>query len=424
MDRFEKNAQMIKFDAENRRKTQIVAKSHHHFQPSGRNRKGKTHKRSSTLSDDIFRIDRSSLSDLVAQTDLLRFHKEHGLDQDPLPGESSFDQFFILSVDCAKISSLSSIDFSKSFGSNVRIDEDKRTLIFSMKDSACKALDHFSVNNAMPQKSMVNAMDLTPFCFPNGLEVYLSSSASKPVDQSMILACTDERGVTRRAVVVTIYEKLPAKIANSSIIPMLYDFKHICESSSRISRWWRAILIERKSQGKFSRFITKMSTPSSRNPNPAPTSTESKRNFFKSPGRSRRNFKFGTPSFGTPSLKRENSGPESTVTESKITLEEANKMFGNLDQVSASTSMTSATSVGQDGCKKDLSVINDQARNKLKSMAEEAFAEMVENDECFIPKCYVLVGGEESTLNLAALKRLIEAEKGVSYFFSYRMRYC
>jgi len=28
--------------------------------------------------------------------------------------------------------------------------------------------------------------------------------------------------------------------------------------------------------------------------------------------------------------------------------------------------------------------------------------------------CYVLVGGEESTLNLAALKRIIEAEKGVS----------
>jgi len=47
-------------------------------------------------------------------------------------------------------------------------------------------------------------------------------------------------------------------------------------------------------------------------------------------------------------------------------------------------------------------------------MAEEAFAEMVENDGCFIPKCYVLVGGEESTLNLAALKRIIEAEKGVS----------
>ena len=28
--------------------------------------------------------------------------------------------------------------------------------------------------------------------------------------------------------------------------------------------------------------------------------------------------------------------------------------------------------------------------------------------------CYVLVGGEESTLNLAALRRLIEAEKCVS----------
>ena len=28
--------------------------------------------------------------------------------------------------------------------------------------------------------------------------------------------------------------------------------------------------------------------------------------------------------------------------------------------------------------------------------------------------CYVLVGGKESTLNLAALKRIKEAEKGVS----------
>jgi len=405
---------MIKFDAENRRKTQIIAKSHHHFQPSGRNRKGKSHKRSSTLSDDIFRIDRNSLGNLVLQTDLLHLHKEHVLDQNSLSGESSFEQFFILSVDSEKISSLSSKEFSKSFGSNVRIDEDKHTLIFSMKDNACKALDHFSVDNAMSHKSMVNAMDLTPFCFPNGLEVYLSSSASKPADQSMILACTDEQGVTRRAVVVTIYEKLPAKIANSSIIPMLYDFKHICESSSRIARWWRTFLVERNSQGKFSRFITKMSTPSSRNLNPAPTSTETKRNFFKSPGLNRRNFKFGTPSFGTPSLKRENSASESTVTESKITLEEANKMFGNLDQVSASASMTPATSVGQDGCKKDLSVMDDQARNKLESMAKEAFAEMVEKDECFIPKCYVLFGGEESTLNLAALKRLIEAERGVS----------
>jgi len=41
-------------------------------------------------------------------------------------------------------------------------------------------------------------------------------------------------------------------------------------------------------------------------------------------------------------------------------------MFGNLDQVSASTSMTSSTSVGQDDCKNDLSVMNDQARNKPK----------------------------------------------------------
>lgn len=65
-----------KFDAVNRRKTQIVAKSLYQFRPSGRNRKGKTHKRSSALSDDKFRIDRSSLSDLVAQTDLLHFHKE------------------------------------------------------------------------------------------------------------------------------------------------------------------------------------------------------------------------------------------------------------------------------------------------------------------------------------------------------------
>jgi len=168
-----------------------------------------------------------------------------------------------------------------------------------------------------------------PFCFPNGLENYLSSSCSKLVDPSMILACTDEHGVTRLAVVLTINEKLPANIANSSIM-MLYDFKHICDFSYRFSRWWHAILVERKSHGKFSRFITKMSPPSSCNRNPAPTSTECKR----------RNYKFGTTSFGTPSLKRGNSGPESTVTESKITLEEPIIMFENLDQVSASTSMT------------------------------------------------------------------------------------
>ena len=47
-------------------------------------------------------------------------------------------------------------------------------------------------------------------------------------------------------------------------------------------------------------------------------------------------------------------------------------------------------------------------------LAGKSFSSDNENDECFISKCYVLVGGEESTLNLAALRRLIEAEKCVS----------
>lgn len=423
-------------------------------------KKKKGHQRASTLAGGLLLLDKvlntgtinASCPTPKTETTRVDVDKEFNY-------KTSFDQFMLLSLSFDKLQKLSLQDFRQKV--SFHRSNDLSVIGERFCTFQADSIDHYPVGSIQQLSSWLHPADLSPFCFPNGVDFYLINrnrldSFHKEIsDRYHLLACTDEKGNMRQGVAITVYNEVPANKVRQ-IIPKLYELKVYTCAASKITRWWRGLYTS-KNQSVMKRFIQRISK---NNPNklalddddtqdnavnsdkdkvrsvfrspfishgqpmdsndmaPEQPDTSKKRLIFRSPFMSpggmkmalNRDSSYSSPQVPIVALSKSSDKPNITI--SRISIEQANKLFDNTSQPSLT--------VDFDGDRGPAIVVEDDAtlsklKQKPKLLAKVAFEYMLHEEVCLVPQCYVIIGGksDESILHLAALQRLVNHERKV-----------
>ena len=317
----------------------------------------------------------------------------------------AFDQFMLLSVSVDNFVS----EPLKFMREKVHVHVDCGDFSTSVADS----LDHFP---AVKLSSWINPLDLSQFCFPNGVKFFVETrskvhlSMAKTADRCHLLACTDDKGIMRQGVAVTFYEDTTANLS-PSVIRKLYELRIQAFAALKLCKWWREISKERDRQKSDPFRKLKFMQ---RKPTIEDSDQETKSSLytfkspFKSPAGKMKGFRNRKPIDITDSGIKDEDPP---ISKSKISIEEANKLF----DIDSLKSLDHEFEKQADTLDADAKLSKAEMKTKYRKLAMESFNFMLESEVCFIPKCYVLIGGKpsESILQLAALFQMAKEERKV-----------